>query len=93
MSVQKRGLWSMVSEAPPVFVGLAGSVILALEGKILQPLFTLLLVAIHRYSGRFLSRVYLTSDEVADWTAVRTLTTVCCLALPFYLAVTMTSPS
>ena len=43
----------------------------------------------HHYSSALLGQRGLTSDQTADWTAIRVLTTVCCLALPFYLALTI----
>jgi hypothetical protein len=73
-----------------VAVGLAGAGMMAFEGRILGTALVVFLVALHRYSSRILGGRGLTIDQTADWTAIRVLTTVCCLALPFYLALTVT---
>jgi len=82
-------LWSAVSVLPPVILGLTGSLILGLEGHVLEMFLVLAMVGIHRYSAWLLNRSNLPADERADWMAVRVLTTVCCLAVPFYLALTI----
>lgn len=82
-------MWSTVSILLPVILGLAGAVILAIEGHPLDTMLTLALVALHRYSGSLLNQLGLSVDQRADWMAVRVVTTVCCLALPFYLAATI----
>ena len=89
MKRDQINFWSAFSVYPPVVLGLAAAAILALEGNVVQVACVLGLVAIHRYSAVFLNRAQLPADERADWMAVRVLTTVCCLALPFYLAFTI----
>ena len=89
MKLGHVNLWAAVSVFPPVVLGISGALILALEGKVLEVVLVSGLVAIHRYSALFLNRSQLPPDERADWMAVRVLTTVCCLALPFYLAFTI----
>jgi mannose/fructose/N-acetylgalactosamine-specific phosphotransferase system component IID len=88
MKKSNSKLWTAISGIPPVVIGIAGAVILALEGQILGTLLTVVLVAIHRYSESLMGS-RLSADQTADWTAVRAMTTVCCLGLPFYLALTM----
>ena len=88
MNKPNSKFWTAISGIPPVVIGVAGAVILALEGHILATFLTVLLVAIHRYSQSILGN-RLSADQVADWTAVRAMTTICCLCLPFYLALTM----
>jgi hypothetical protein len=78
-----------ISSFPPVAVGLAGAAMMAYEGRVWGMVLVLLLVAMHRYAGSLLGRHGLSVDQTADWTAIRVLTTVCCLALPFYLAFTI----
>ncbi len=87
---QPNKLWSAISTFPPVAIGLAGALMMAFEGRILGTALVVLLVALHRYSGGILGGRGLTDDQTADWTAIRVLTTVCCIALPFYLAFTIT---
>ena len=82
-------LWTMLSDRPPVFVGLAGAVMMVFEGRIADTFLVLILVAIHRFAGTLLRHAHPSSDRYADWTGVRAMTTVCCLALPFYLALTL----
>ena len=88
MKKSNSKLWTAISGIPPVVIGIAGAAILALEGHLMGTGLTVLLVAIHRYSESLL-RTRLSADQTADWTAVRAMTTVCCLALPFYLAFTI----
>lgn len=82
-------LWAAISTLPPVIVGLAGALMMAFEGRIVGTLLVVFLVALHRYSRALLGNRGLSIDQTADWTAIRVLTTVCCLALPFYLALTI----
>ena len=86
---KKTTLWSVISGAPPIVIGATGGLMLAVEGRIVDVLLVLLLVALHYYAARLLSARYLTIDQTADWTAIRVLTTIVCLTLPFYLAMTM----
>ncbi len=86
---RKKSLWSMISGTPPLAIGAAGAVIMAVEGRILGVLLVLLLVFLHHLAGSLLTRRYLTIDQTADWTAICVLTTVVCYGLPFYLAMTM----
>jgi len=84
-----RSLLRQLTDSPPVFVGLAGSGMMAFEGRIIGTLLVLALVALHCYTGRLLTRVNKTHDQEADWTGIRALTTTCCFGLPFYLALTV----
>jgi hypothetical protein len=86
---KEKTFWSMISGTPPVVIGAAGAVIMAVEGRILGVLLVLLLVFLHHFAGSLLTRRYLTIDQTADWTAICVLTTVVCYALPFYLAISM----
>lgn len=88
MSKSASRLWAAASGIPPVVIGGVGALILAMEGHILATVLTVLLVAIHRYSESLLEN-QLPADQKADWTTVRAMTTVSCLALPFYLALTI----
>lgn len=81
--------WAAISTHPPVVIGIAGALMMAFEGRILGTLLVVLLVGLHRYSSALLKLRIMTIDQTADWTAIRVLTTVCCLALPFYLALTI----
>ncbi len=82
-------LWSAVSIYPPVVLGIAATAILALEGRLLEVAFAAVLVAVHRYSAALLNRSNLTADDRSDWVALRVVTTVSCIGLPFYLAFTI----
>jgi hypothetical protein len=85
-----RGVWAIISGAPPTAGGLAGAIILATEGRIVGVAFVLLLAAIHLYASHLVSRrPPLSLDQMADWTGIRAMTTFSCLLLPFYLALTM----
>lgn len=86
---QTNTLWAAISTFPPVAIGLAGAGMMAFEGRILGTVLVVFLVALHRYSSAILGGRGLSIDQTADWTAIRVLTTVCCLALPFYLALTI----
>jgi hypothetical protein len=86
---QQNRLWAAISNFPPVAVGLAGAAMMAIEGRMLGTALVVLLVTLHRYSSAILGGRRLTIDQTADWTAIRVLTTICCLALPFYLALTI----
>ena len=88
-TTKRATLWTVISGTPPIIVGAAGVVIMAVEGRILGASLVLLLVALHRYAGSLLTRRYVTINQTADWTAIRVLTTVVCLSLPFYLAITI----
>lgn len=88
MSKSGSRLWSAISGLPPVVIGVAGALILALEGHIMGTFLIVLLVALHRYSALIL-RGGLAANQMADWTAVRAMTTFCCLFLPFYVALTI----
>jgi hypothetical protein len=82
-------LWAAISGTPPIIVGVAGVLIMAVQGRILDVVLVLLLIVLHYCAVSQMSRRYLTIDQTADWTAIRVLTTVVCLALPFYLALTI----
>ena len=88
MSRSGSKFWTALSGIPPIVIGVAGALILALEGHILGTFLIVLLVAIHRYSALIL-RGGLATTQAADWTAVRAITTFCCLGLPFYVALTI----
>lgn len=86
---QPNKIWAAISTFPPVAIGLAGAGMMAFEGRILGTALVVFLVALHRYSSAILGGRGLTIDQTADWTAIRVLTTVCCLGLQFYLALTI----
>lgn len=85
----EKSIWTVISGTPPIVIGVAGGVILAVEGRIVDVVLVLLLVVLHYIAASLLTRRYLTIDQTADWTAIRVLTTIVCFALPFYLALTM----
>lgn len=81
-------VWAVISEFPPVMTGLVGAFMLVIEGSLWGTFLTLLLVAIHRYAVGVLDRSRIRSAEAEDWTRVRALTTLSCLALPIYVFLT-----
>ncbi len=89
MTSKRVNIWRAFSVLPPAVLGVAGAVILSLEGRIHETALVLIMVGFHRYSSLLLRKKPLTAEETADWSAAHVLTTVGCYALPFFIAATM----
>jgi anti-sigma-K factor RskA len=66
MATQRINIWRTISVIPPAVLGLAGALILALEGRLYETALVVVLVAFHRYSEVLLKRPRMSAEETAD---------------------------
>jgi hypothetical protein len=84
-----KRLWSLVTGSVATVCGLAGAALLLLEGQVFGMAAVGFLLAIRYVATTAIRRPRPSVEALANWSGVHAMTTAVCLALPFYVTLSM----